>query len=133
VSDARRDDLTPEERDLLARAAAAAPPPPEPRWGDYRAELRAKLEARRSVGARLRGWWARPAPIALSIGLATALLLFALQPVERKPDLTLAALDEAVIGARLGLLEHYRVVERLDLLEELDVIRQLDDVPSRKG
>jgi len=133
VSDARRDDLTPEERDLLARAAAAAPPPPEPRWGDYRAQLRARLEARRSLGARLRGWWARPAPIALSLGLVTALLLFALQPVERRPDLTLAALDEAVIGARLGLLEHYRVVERLDLLEELDVIRQLDGVPSREG
>jgi len=133
MSDERRHDLTPEERDLLARVAAAAPPPPEPRWGDYRAHLRARLEARRSVRARLRGWWARPAPIALAMGLATVLLLFTLQPVERRPDPTLAALDEAVIGARLGLLEHYRVVERLDLLEELDVIRQLDGVPSREG
>ena len=122
-------DLTPEERDLLTRAAAV-PAPPEPRWGEYRVQLRARLEARRTVGARLRRWWARPAPIALSFGLATALLLFMLQPVERRPDV--AALDEAVLGTRLGLLEHYRVVERLDLLEELDVIRQLDHV-SREG
>jgi hypothetical protein len=131
VTDERRDGLTPAERDLLARAVAAGPAAPEPRWGEYRAELRARLQARRSLGARLRRWWARPAPIALSFGLATALLLFALLPVERRPDLV--ALDEAVLGARLDLLEHYRVVERLDLLEDLDVIRQLDHVPSREG
>jgi hypothetical protein len=125
------DDLTPAERDLLMRAAAASPPPPEPRWGEYRAELRARLEARQSFRARLRRWWARPAPIALSFGLATALLLFALQPIERRPDL--AGLDDAVLGARLDLLEHYHVVERLDLLENFEVIRQLDHVPLREG
>jgi hypothetical protein len=79
----------------------------------------------------MRRWWARPAPIALSAGLAVALLLFALRPVERPTDL--AAVDEAVIGARLGLLENYPIVERLDLLENLDVIRHLDGVPTRKG
>jgi hypothetical protein len=126
----RPDDLTAAERDLLARAAAASPAP-EARWGEYRAELRARLEARRSMRARLRRWWARPAPIALSFGLATALLLFTLHPVERRPDL--AALDEAVLGARLDLLEHYHVVERLDLLENFEVIRQLDHLPSREG
>jgi hypothetical protein len=131
VSTERPDDLTPAERDLLARVAAAAPPPPEPRWAEYRAQLRARLEARHSLGARLRRWWARPAPIALSFGLATALLLFVLHPIDRRPDF--AALDEAVLGARLELLEHYRVVERLDLLEDFDVIRQLDHVPSREG
>ena len=131
MSDERRDDLTADERALLARAVAAAPRASEPRWGDYRAELRARLDARRSVGARLRVWWARPAPIALSLGLLTALLLFTLQPVERRPEF--ASLDDAMLGARLGLLEHYRVVERLDLFEELDVIRQLDHLPSREG
>src|SRR5437867_12614249 len=134
MSDPRRDDLTPEEREMLARVAAAAPPPTEPRWGRYRAELRARLDARRALGARVRRWWARPAPIALSAGLAAAVLLFVLQPVPRPPaNGELASVEEAVIGARLGLLEHYRLVERLDLLEELDVIRQLDGSPAREG
>lgn len=125
------DDLTPDERDLLSRAVAAGPRPPEPRWGEYRAELRARLAARRSLGGRLGRWWARPAPIAVSLALATALLLFVWQSVERRPDL--AAVDETVLGARIGLIEHYQVVERLDLLEDLDVIRQLDRVPLREG
>ena len=128
----RHDDLTAAERELLARAVAGSVPPPEPRWGEYGAELRARLEARRSIGTRLRRWWARPAPIALTFGLATALLLFTLhQPVERRPDF--AALDETMLGARLDLLEHYHVVERLDLLENFEVIRRLDDVTSREG
>jgi hypothetical protein len=131
MSAARRDDLGPDEREIIARAAAAAPPPPEPPWGAYHAELRARLDARRTIGARLRRWWARPAPIALSFGLAAALLLFMVQPAERRPDL--AAVDETVLGARLGLIEHYQVVERLELLEDLDVIRQLDRVQLREG
>jgi hypothetical protein len=130
VSIERDDDLTSDERELLARASAG-PAVPEPRWGEYQAQLRARLAARRTAAARLRRWWARPAPIALSFGVAAALLLFVLHPVDRRPDLS--ALDEAVLGARLGLLEHYRVVERLDLLEELDVIRQLDRVQSQQG
>src|SRR5438477_66909 len=55
----------------------------------------------------------------------------AVQPVERRPEF--GSLDDAMLGARLDLLEHYRVVERLDLFEELDVIRQLDHLPSREG
>ena len=127
----RHDDLTAAERELLARAVAGSAAPPEPRWGEYGAELRARLEARRSIGTRLRRWWARPAPIALTLGLATALLLFTLRPVERRPDF--ASLDETMLGARLELLENYHVVERLELLENFEVIRRLDDVASREG
>src|SRR5262249_54632136 len=83
VTTERHDDLTAAERRLLARAVAGSAAPREPRWGEYRAELRARLEARRSIGARVRRWWARPAPITLTLGLATALLLFTLRPVER--------------------------------------------------
>jgi anti-sigma factor RsiW len=110
---------------------AAAPAPPAPHWGRYRVELRARIDAR----ARAPRRWQRPMPIAVSAGLAAALLLFVLwppAPVEQRP-VDLAALDEAVIGARLDMLEHYDVVERLDLLEELDVIRALDIVPVRDG
>lgn len=111
-------------------ALAAAPAPPAPHWGRYRAELRARIDAR----ARTPRWWRRPMPIAVSAGLAAALLLFMLwpAPVEQRP-VDLAALDETAIGARLDMLEHYDVVERLDLLEELDVIRELDIVPVRDG
>jgi len=134
MTEPRHDDLTPEERDLLVRATAAMPPAPEPHWGDYRARLRGRMQARRSLGARVRARLARPLPIALSAGLAAALLLFTLTPGPQRPAPTdLAALDEAVIGARLGLLQHYGVVERLDLLEELDVITQLDRLPVREG
>lgn len=130
MSDPERDDLTAQDRELLARAVGAKPAP-EPHWGSYAAQLRARLDARRRARSR---WWARPPFIALSTGLAAALLLFIIQPTGRPPvngDLT--SVDEGIIGARLGLLEHYDVVERLDLLEELDVIRQLDTAPSRDG
>jgi anti-sigma factor RsiW len=107
---------------------AAAPTPAEPHWGRYRAELRARIDGR-GRGPR---WWRRPMPIAVSTGLAAALLLFTLRPapVEQRPA-ELTPLDETTIGARLDMLEHYDVVQRLDLLEELDVIRQLDRLPVR--
>ena len=112
-------------RSVLA-PLASAPAPPEPHWGRYRAELHARLHAGRSR------WWQRPLPIAVSAGLAAALLLFTLRPTpvdQRGGDL--ASLDETTIGARLDMLEHYDVVQRLDLLEELDVIRHLDVVSLR--
>ena len=107
-------------------ALAPASVPTEPHWGRYRAELRTRLAKR----ARSPRWWQRPMPIAVSAGLAAALLLFTLRPtpVER-PATNLTQIEETTLGARLDLLEHYDVVARLDMLDALDEIRQLDVVP----
>jgi anti-sigma factor RsiW len=114
--------------DVRAVLGALTPPPapPEPHWGRYHAELRARLVER----ARRPRWWQRPMPIALSAGLAAALLLFTLRPtpVER-PATSLTQLEETTLGARLDMLEHYDVVSRLDMLDAMDEIRQLDAIP----
>jgi anti-sigma factor RsiW len=107
-------------------ALAPVPVPAEPHWGRYRAELRARL-AERSQGPR---WWQRPMPIALSAGLAAALLLFTLLPPPmEKPATNLTQIEETTLGARLDMLKHYDLVTRLDMLDALDEIRQLDVVP----
>jgi anti-sigma factor RsiW len=107
-------------------ALASAPAPSEPHWGRYRAELRARLAGR----SRPPRWWQRPMPIALSAGLAAALLLFTLKPTPvEKPATNLTQLEETTLGARLDMLEHYDVVSRLDMLDAMDEIRQLDVVP----
>ena len=107
-------------------ALATVPRAVEPHWGRYRAELRARL-ADRARGPR---WWQRPLPIAVSAGLAAALLLFTLRPtpVER-PATNLTQIEETTLGARLDMLKHYDVVTRLDMLDAMDEIRQLDVVP----
>jgi len=107
-------------------ALAPGPAPAEPHWRRYRAELRARLAER----ARAPRWWRRPLPIAVSAGLAAALVLFTLRPapVER-PATNLAQIEETTLGARLDMLRHYDVVTRLDMLDALDEIRQLDVVP----
>ena len=114
-------------RDLLDDLAHAVERPPDIHWSRYRAELRAKLEARLE---RRRTWWRRPVPLALSASLAGALAVGALVVVQSGRQsgtgADLAAVEEAAIGDRLELLEQYRVVEQLDLLEEFDVIRDLD-------
>ncbi len=117
-------------RDVLDTLARTAPTPPEVPWGRWRAELRAKLEARRR-----RAWWRRPVPLALSAGLAGALLVLAVWGGrENGTGTDLAAVEETVLGGRLGLLQTYPVVERLDLLEELDVIHNLDRLAAgRQG
>lgn len=107
-------------------ALSPLPAPPEPHWGHYRAELRARLPGR----ARPERWWQRPMPIALTAGLAAALLLFTLRPAPvEKPATSLTPLEETTLGARLDMLEHYDVVSRLDMLDAMDEIRQLDAVP----
>src|SRR2546426_11695514 len=102
-------------RDLLDELARAVPTPPDVHWGRYRAELREKLEAR-LVRRRAR-WW-RPAPLALSAGLAGLLLFFAFFAIQsgrqNGTGVDFAAVEEAAIGGRLGPLEQEQVVERLD-------------------
>jgi anti-sigma factor RsiW len=108
-----------ESRAVLSRLAAEAPAPPPLNDGRYQAELRARVQA-----SRRRAWWARPWPAVVAAGVAAAGVLLAVHGVDRSSDL--AAVEETVLGARLPLLQQYRVVERLDLLEDLDAIRHLD-------
>jgi anti-sigma factor RsiW len=109
-----------ESRAVLARLAAVSPLPPPIDWGRYGADLRARVQS-----ARPRSWWVRPMPAVLAAGAVTAVLLLALHGLDRRP-VELAAVEETMLGARLPLLQQYRVVERLDLLEDLDAIRHLD-------
>ena len=109
-----------ESRAVLADLATGVPAPPPIDWGRYRADLRARVQARSR-----RAWWARPMPAVLAAGVATAVLLLAIHGLDRRPG-ELAAVEETMLGARLPLLQQYRVVERLDLLEDLEVIRHLD-------
>ena len=109
-----------EGRAVLADLATGVPAPPPVDWGGYRAELRARVQVRPR-----RAWWARPMPAVLAAGVATAVLLLAIHGLDRRP-VELAAVEETMLGARLPLLQQYRVVERLDLLEDLEAIRHLD-------
>ncbi len=125
--------MAPDDRDILDTLARTAPAPPGVHWGRYRAELREKLETRR----QRRGCAVLYADVtlALSAGLAGVLLFFAVWGGYRNGTGTdFTALEETVLGGRLGLLQQYAVVERLDLLEELDVIRNLDRLAAgRQG
>jgi anti-sigma factor RsiW len=107
-----------ESRAVLAALAADVPAPPAIDWGRYRADLRARVQTRRP-------WWMRPLPAVVAAGVATAALVLAIHGLEVRPA-ELATVEETMLGARLPLLQQYRVVERLDLLEDLDAIRQMD-------
>ena len=85
-------------RDLLGNLAHAIGEPPEISWPRYRAELRAKLEARRA----LVPWWRRPMPLALSASLAGALLFVAVwggRELTKSPDAI--GPEEVAIGSEL--------------------------------
>jgi anti-sigma factor RsiW len=114
-----------ESRTVLAELAAGVPSPPPIDWGRYRADLRARVQAGPRRACPRRAWWARPMPAVLAAGVATAVLLLAIHGLDRRPG-ELAAVEETMLGARLPLLQQYRVVERLDLLEDLEAIRHLD-------
>jgi anti-sigma factor RsiW len=109
-----------EHRAVLAALTAEASAPPSIDWGRYQADLRARRER-----AGPRRWWAGPWPAVLGAGVAAAVVLLAVHGFDRRPA-ELATVEETVLGARLPMLQQYRVVERLDLLEDLDAIRQLD-------
>ena len=120
--------------DGLGRATATAP---SVHWSRYRAELRARLEA--GAQRRRRPWWRYPLPVAISAGVAAALVVLALVAPPGWRDERLArsvegfnGFEEVIFGTRLDLLRQYSVVERLDLLEDLDVIRQLDGLAERR-
>lgn len=116
---------------IVGELAATVPMPPEPHWGRWHAEIRGKLGARRR---RRVHRWVRPLPLALSAGLASVLIAFALLSGPERPPRDPAAVEETVLGGRLELLRQYSVVERLDLLENLELIRQLDGLaPQRDG
>jgi len=123
----------------LLDGLAHGPATPAVHWPRYRAELRARLEA--GAGRRLGMWWRRPLPVAVSAGLATALVVVALlapsawrDDRRARPAESFNAFEEVFLGTRLDLLREYPVVEHLDLLENLDVIRQLDRLTgSREG
>ena len=122
-------------RTLLASVARHSTPALA--WPRYRAELRLRLESERA--RRRFPWWRRPFPIAVSAGLAAAVLvLVVLAPSawrdERRARTVdgLSGFEEAVLGTRLDMLRQYPIVERLDLLEDLDVIRQLDGLEARR-
>lgn len=124
-------------RTLLAGLAQHPVPGQPVAWPRYRAELRRRLESQ--AGPRRWAWWQRPLPLAVSAGLAAAVLvLVVLGPSawrdERRPRGVegLNGFEEVVLGTRLDLLREYPIVERLDLLEDLDVIRQLDGLEARR-
>jgi anti-sigma factor RsiW len=122
-------------RTLLAGVAGHAAASPSVAWPRYRAELRVRLES--ESGGRHGSWWRRPFPLAVSAGLAAAVLaLVVLAPSAWRDDRRarsvdgLSGFEEAVLGTRLDLLRQYPIVEKLDMLEDLDVIRQLDGLEA---
>src|SRR5262245_3338368 len=89
----------------LAHVAA----PPAVHWRSYRAELRERLHAR-TVHLRWV-WWRQPLPVAVSAGLATALVVVALlapsawrEERRARPAEGLNGFEEVVLGTRLDLL-----------------------------
>lgn len=111
------------------------PEPPALHWARYRAELRARLDARAQAGPGTpRWWWTRPLPLALAAGLAGVLAFLALHGGPRRPADDPTVFERTVLPGKLDLLRNYSLLERLDLLEDLDVIRDLDRLaPERKG
>ena len=111
-------------------SAVARPAAPPVHWGAYRAELRAKLDARGAGGARSAGSWGwslRPLSMAVAAGLV-AVMVWIGGPGGGGPAGTGdVALDDSALATRLGLISRLDLVQQLDLLEDLDVIGGLDN------
>ena len=119
-------------------SAVARPAAPPLHWGAYRAELRAKLDARVAGGARsagpwgpratpVAGWSLRPLSMAVAAGLV-AVMVWIGGPGGGGPAGTGdVALDDSALATRLGLISRLDLVQQLDLLEDLDVIGGLDN------
>lgn len=117
---------------ILERLAAGPAPAPEPHWARYRAELRARVNAR---GRRGFAPWLRPLPVAMAAAaIAAVALTLTLGDRAAGPNGDLASLEDAALAGRLDLLDKRAIVERLDLLEDLEVIHDLDRLTgTREG
>ena len=115
-------------------SAVALPAAPPVHWGAYRAELRAKLDARGAGVARSAGSWGwslRPLSMAVAAGLV-AVMVWVGGPGGDSVGTGDLALDDSVLAGRLGLISRLDLVQDLDLLEDLDVIGGLDN-GAREG
>jgi len=117
---------------VLAQLRATAPDAPEVVWARYRAEVRARRDARTRRSWRAR--WLRPLPVAASSAAAVAAAIVLWLAVTARPPMDFAAMEADGLAGRIDLIDKYHVVEQLDLLEDLDVIRNLDRLaPTREG
>src|SRR5262249_9034669 len=90
-------------RVILDRLAATAPPSPEVAWPRYRAELRARREARATRSWRAR--WLRPVPLgAAAVAAAATILLYV--GVTGRPQMDLAAMEADGLAARFELIDN---------------------------
>ncbi|HXH83420.1 MAG TPA: hypothetical protein VNN07_10880, partial [Candidatus Tectomicrobia bacterium] len=101
---------------------------PEPHWGRFRAELRARIDARTR-----RPRWLAPLPLAASAALAVVLGALAVELAPSRPAPDLVVVEEVAVGSDLDLVRRYPVLDHLELLENFEVIDQLDVLASRDG
>ena len=118
-------------KDLIALLRRTAPEPPPVHWGAYRAELREKLEKRRSRGWAGWSWSFRPFQVAVAAGFVAMLVYIGLPghgPVPSDP----VAMENAILASRLDVIATLDVVQQLDVLEDFDIIERLDSLPDRR-
>jgi anti-sigma factor RsiW len=119
-------------RVILDQLATSTPAPPEVAWPRYRAEVRARRDARAQRSWRAR--WLRPLPVAASAAVAAACAIVLYVAVGARPPADFTSMEADGLAARIEFIDKYQVVEQLDLLEDLDVIKNLDRVaPSTRG